>query len=529
MKKNYPNYFIAAAALLLSQTLWCQSVGINNDGSIPNGSAMLDIKSTTKGLLIPRMTSAQRGAIASPAAGLQVFDINTGTFWFFNGSSWGEVSSGAVASYWTTDFNGNIYNNNTGRVAFGTSDIGPGYVNIKLPLNLSGLFMSETGTNTADYFSIGTYAGGGTTATRFGSILGNFGNGMQLTNQANAPLMFQTFNGERMRITAAGNVGINTTTPASLLEVKAATSGAAFTVTDGTGRLSTYMNSTAVSIGTTTNHSMFFFTNGVNGGIPVMTLSTAGNVGIGGSIASTKLEVATNDANWGVTHLDNGTGISVGTYVGSNLGWIATKSNHGLAFATSLGTTNSFSQMMLATNGNLVIGSGFPTDRLTVNTATNNYGLSHSDGNITICTFVGGAGIQAGWLGTKTNHPLGFFTNNGAAQMIILQNGNIGIGTTNPTYKLSVNGQIQSKEVRVETGWADYVFENDYELKPLSEVEQFIATNKHLPGIPSAEEIQKNGLPVGELQTKMMAKIEELTLYIIELEKQVKELKNAKK
>ncbi len=105
--------------------------------------------------------------------------------------------------------------------------------------------------------------------------------------------------------------------------------------------------------------------------------------------------------------------------------------------------------------------------------------------------------------------------------MTIKQNGNVGIGTTNPTYKLSVNGNIRSKEVVVETGWADYVFDKRYKLPLLSEVEKYINTNNHLPDIPSAIEIQTNGLKLGELQTKMMQKIEELTLYIIEQNKRI--------
>ncbi len=103
--------------------------------------------------------------------------------------------------------------------------------------------------------------------------------------------------------------------------------------------------------------------------------------------------------------------------------------------------------------------------------------------------------------------------------------GNVGIGTSNPTEKLSVNGHIRAKEIVVETGWADYVFEKAYKLKPLSEVEIFIQQNNHLPNIPSAAEIQINGLKVGEVQTKMMEKIEEMTLYIIELNKEIELLK----
>ena len=109
--------------------------------------------------------------------------------------------------------------------------------------------------------------------------------------------------------------------------------------------------------------------------------------------------------------------------------------------------------------------------------------------------------------------------------MTILPNGNVGIGTTNPSYKLSVKGNIRSEELVVETGWADYVFEKSYNLKPLYEVEAFIQKNKHLEGIPSAKEIQANGLSVGAVQTRMMEKIEELTLYIIELKKELDSLK----
>jgi hypothetical protein len=107
--------------------------------------------------------------------------------------------------------------------------------------------------------------------------------------------------------------------------------------------------------------------------------------------------------------------------------------------------------------------------------------------------------------------------------------GNVGIGTLNPTYKLSVNGSIRSKEVVVETGWADYVFAKDYKLPSLTDVEKYIKANNHLPEIPSAEEIQTNGLKVGEVQTKMMQKIEELTLYIIEMKKEIELLKSKTK
>ena len=105
--------------------------------------------------------------------------------------------------------------------------------------------------------------------------------------------------------------------------------------------------------------------------------------------------------------------------------------------------------------------------------------------------------------------------------MTIERTGNVGIGTTNPTHKLSVNGTIRAKEVIVESGWSDYVFEDDYRLAPLAEVEAHITAHGHLPGIPSATEIEQNGAKLSELVTLQMAKIEELTLHLIEKEKQL--------
>jgi hypothetical protein len=104
--------------------------------------------------------------------------------------------------------------------------------------------------------------------------------------------------------------------------------------------------------------------------------------------------------------------------------------------------------------------------------------------------------------------------------------GTVGIGTTNPDpfYKLSVNGKIRAKEIRVNTGWADYVFAKGYRLKPLAEVERYIKKHQHLPGIAPAAILQKQGVDISAMQTKMMEKIEELTLYLIEANKKIEAL-----
>lgn len=110
----------------------------------------------------------------------------------------------------------------------------------------------------------------------------------------------------------------------------------------------------------------------------------------------------------------------------------------------------------------------------------------------------------------------------------LIPEGNVGIGTTsNITHKLTVNGTVKAREVLVtNSGWADYVLDDNYSLKSLSEVEAYINQNKHLPNIPSASEVEKNGISVGDMQRMQMEKIEELTLYVIDLQKQVDELRS---
>jgi hypothetical protein len=98
--------------------------------------------------------------------------------------------------------------------------------------------------------------------------------------------------------------------------------------------------------------------------------------------------------------------------------------------------------------------------------------------------------------------------------------GSVGIGTANPQSLLSVKGTITAEGVTVtSTGWSDYVFAPDYRLMPLRDVATFIRENRHLPDIPSEAEVKEKGVSVGDMQSKLLAKVEELTLHMIQADK----------
>ena len=120
--------------------------------------------------------------------------------------------------------------------------------------------------------------------------------------------------------------------------------------------------------------------------------------------------------------------------------------------------------------------------------------------------------------------------------MIIYENGSVGIGTATATnlgdigsFKLAVVGNVGARQFRVTEkpfGWFDYVFEKNYELQPLDDVQAFVEQNHHLPDIPSQEDVDKDGIELGQMSALLLKKIEELYLYIFEQEKRIKELEN---
>lgn len=152
------------------------------------------------------------------------------------------------------------------------------------------------------------------------------------------------------------------------------------------------------------------------------------------------------------------------------------------------------------------------------NTGNRSWHLPDSSGTIAMTSNLSGStGYMSKFTGSNT-------IGNSA---IFESSGNIGIGTTNTHgYKLAINGSVIAESVKIKLNgeWPDYVFEAGYKNVSLGDIEKFIKVNKHLPGIPSKEEVSREGVDLGDMNAKLLEKIEELTLHLIEKEKQLNEI-----
>jgi hypothetical protein len=187
-------------------------------------------------------------------------------------------------------------------------------------------------------------------------------------------------------------------------------------------------------------------------------------------------------------------------------------------------------------DGKVGIGTENPQSELAVKgtiTATGNVGIGtnepeyllHLKGNAKIVL----ENTSSNWLFNARNSDgsLRFVDRNegNAVRLMIKGDGNVGIGTDDPQSELAVNGTVTAKEVIVTLdGWSDFVFADDYKLMSLDRLEQHISVNKNLPGIPTEKEVLENGVKVGDMQAKLLEKVEELTLYTISQENRLAQL-----
>jgi hypothetical protein len=201
------------------------------------------------------------------------------------------------------------------------------------------------------------------------------------------------------------------------------------------------------------------------------------------------------------------------------------------------GQWGAWRQLLIADEiGNVGIGSSSPVAKLDIsgNVVLRNYENTKGKGCVINFTSYGedlqGAQIRSYlYLADGVNSKMGLMLSSyskGFKDELFLIDGNVGIGTTSPTNKLDVNGTIHSKEVKVDMeGWSDFVFKKDYNLPNLEQVEKHIAEKGHLENIPSEEEVLQNGINLGEMNAKLLQKIEELTLYLLKQDKSIEDLK----
>jgi len=258
-----------------------------------------------------------------------------------------------------------------------------------------------------------------------------------------------------------------------------------------------------------------------------------GNVGIGITTPGSKLSVyesGSSTNNW-KGRVDFG---------GDNVRVIAGEYNGVAYFGAHNAALNAWSNLAINVDGGYVgIGTNSPDQKLTIkgggigfdNNSADKKLYSPSDGILEWMTH-DYASEHAFVVSHQGNKRI-YLSTSGVSY---LNGGNVGIGTTNPgPYKLAVEGTIGARKIKVTqvSPWSDYVFKPNYNLRTLSEVEQYIKTHQHLPDVPSEKEVKANGIDVGETQAILLRKIEELTLYVIEMKKenqaQQKEIEALKK
>lgn len=497
MKKLFSLLFVFLPGLLIAQ-----NVSINNDGSQPDNTAILDIKSDSKGLLIPRLTTAARTAILAPVIGLTVFDIDTYSFWVYRGDvngGWAQLLH-SFDKHWDRT-GANIFTMNGGNVGIGTNS-----PTEKLSINA---------TDPSINFLNGGSAKG---------YIQSSGNNMKMGtyfNNTTGTLILATKAADRMTIDENGLIGIGTSNPSSALTLNGTNPVLQLRNAD-VNKGFILLNGDDVRVGTNstnTTGNLVFQTKLVSR----MTINENGQVGIGTTSPSSVLtlngtdpilQMRNADVDKGFVQLV-GNDLRVGTNLSNNFGncilrtkgqdrlVVNYKGQMGLNIVPDdLSTTLTIAEDENGRSGIELIHGGQRRSMYSSN-GTNTY-LSSATGNFHI------------------------YRNN-SYHFVLHSTGDFSMGGafTAFGYKLSVYGRVIGTEFTALpiVDWPDYVFGKNYRLRPLSEVKKFIEENNHLPGIPSAAQIAKEGIQLGDMSRRLMEKVEELTLYILQQQEQIDELK----
>lgn len=430
-----------------SMTALAQKDNVGIGTTKPDNSAALEVNSTNKGLLIPRLSLQQRNNIQAPATGLMVFqtDMLSG-FYFYDGKEWKPLTSATDANS-VAGIDGDWAL--TGNAASGTDFLGT--------TNAQPLRFKVGNTNAGQ---IGLF---GTKVVFFG-----YESGVSNTGTGNVGLGYRTL----FSSTGSNNLALGSES------LRANTSG--------------YSNTAVGSFALTKNTDGFL---NVGLGSNALADNTTGdeNFGLGGA-AMRKMISGNYNIAIGTYSLFNNTTGSNNVAIGRQAAYNATGSNN-LFLGYQAGYSETGNDKLYIANSSTtapLVKGEFDKKNLKINTGST---VSQTVGFLAVGNF-----DAAFAMPSPTN-----------------------------TYRLIVEGGIITEKIKVavkgSADWADYVFEPSYKLMPLDKVESFVKVNKHLPNVPSAEEVAKNGLDISQTSAKLMEKIEELTLYMIEMNKEINALK----
>ncbi|HNQ13316.1 MAG TPA: hypothetical protein PKH65_08025 [Bacteroidia bacterium] len=352
-------------------------------------------------------------------------------------------------------------------------------------------------------------------------LVGNSGLNMTdhfIGTKDNMGVAFRTNNIERMRMTDAGRIGIGTSSPLFTLHVESSTelrSGYFYNTTNsaaptfglyagafGTGAGDKRGGSFDASGGTGINIGVRGFASGGSqnfGGYFIGDGYFSNNLGVGTASPSSRISVS-GDAASTASVVD-----VVTNYVGSvDIRGVNSVSTPADGYGYGVYGTGGYMGVRGTATAGAYTGSAYGVYGFATGTAGTRFGVYG--------TASGGSENWGGYFPTKS------YTSE-------LRVGNT-IGATG--YILCVDGKAIAEEVRVELSgsWPDYVFEENYDLRSIADLKEFVNTNKHLPGMPSAAEVEDKGHHLGEVQQKLLEKIEEMTLYIFELESRIKALES---
>jgi hypothetical protein len=494
--------FIVFLFISLPLVPFAQNVGISHDNSQPDNSAILDVKSTTKGMLIPRMTSAERTAINPPVTGLTVFDITTSSFWVYRGDimgGWVELLH-SLDKHWIrtgTD----VYNLNPGNIGIGT--------------NTPGSTLTINGTNPVIGMMNNGLANGYLQADGF-----NF----RISTAADNPtgkLVFGTKDMNHFNIDALGRISAGTDGNFDAeFKLNGTSPRFAFlheNVQKGFMRLA----GDDFKMGTYPNNSgrLVFSPKGID----KIWIDEDGLMGLGTSTPSAVLTINGIDP---IIQLRNDD---------VDKGFVQLVGNH-LRVGTNV--SNAFGAFIARTKG---------TDRLYIN-HKGQMGLNNVPDDTETAFSVGeddngNCGIELKYANMRRgmfsfNGTNTFLTassgnlylyRNSSYPLIIHADGNFSMGGPDKAfgYRLSVYGKTIATEFTAMTinSWPDYVFAGNYPLMKLSDLKQYVEQNRHLPNIPPATEIEKNGVELADMSKRLTEKVEELTLYLFQLQEQIDRLK----